>query len=256
MNPRYRNGSIDFTIGVAFNGFLNNKDKFIMEKNDTSLSRVRLIYFGGVNLSWNGQDLSRNIISGPAAGFRVDFLLGNKVAFRTGLSFEQKGYSFKDSSDLFYGKAIDRDPQYMVDTRTLIDYIEIPASLKFGLGRANRVYFSTGPWYAIRLNARCTGNAMSVSDNNSTYRLTRTTVYDDIGRLIKTDDLGWSFGTGVSVPFFGKTEVEIGVEYKHGFGNVFDMSYYNSNNPFEIQATSITNRSFSFHMGLVIPGMK
>lgn len=256
----YRHGSIDFNLGVSFNGFLEGLDKSgISVRTDTSESKLRLVYFGGTDLSWNssGSNSGNYSVSlGPSVGFRLDIPLGKKTEFRTGLSFERTGYSMSDSSDVFYGYNIEDDAEYLVDTKTSIDYIEIPALLKFNIGRLNTFFISTGPYLAIKLNARCTGEAFSDEENSSTYWVVKTTVYDDLEKLIKGNDTGWSFGTGITIPVFGKYNAEIGLQYKTGFRDVFDGSSISGTNQYDNMKVIIRNRAISLNLGLKIPVLR
>jgi hypothetical protein len=260
-NRNYRHGSIDFNLGVSFTGFLDGLDDAsgVSVTTDSSDSKLHLIYFGGTNLSWNSPGNSPGNYSvsfGPSAGFMLDIPVGKKTEFRTGLSFERTGFTLSDSSDVFYGYNIKDDAEYLLDTRTSIDYIEIPAQLKFNIGRSNTFYINTGPYLAVKLNARCTGEAISEEENNSTYRVVKTVVYDDIERLIKDNDTGWAFGTGITIPVFGKYHVEVGLQYKFGFRDVFDASSFSGTNQYEDMKTVIRNRTLSFHLGMKIPVRK
>ncbi len=257
-NRNYRHGSIDFNLGVTFNGFLGgaDDDSGLPVRTDSSQSKLHLIYFGGTDLSWNSPGNSPGNYSvslGPSAGFRLDIPVGRKTEFRTGLSFEQTGYSLRDSSDIFYGYNIEDGAEYLVDTKTTIDYIEIPASLKINIGRSNTFYISTGPYLTIKLNARSTGEAFSNEENSSMYRRIRTVVYDDLERLIKDNDSGWSFGAGITIPVFTKYHAEFGSQYKLGFRDVFDATYFSGTNQYDNLKTVIRNRTLSFHIGLKIP---
>ncbi len=258
--PDYRHGSIDFNLGVSFNGFLNGSDRNNKkEENDSSLSKLRLVYFGGTDLSWNSPGNSEGNYSvslGPSAGFRLDIPVGSKTEFRTGLSFERTGYSLRDSSDVFYGYNINDGAEYLVDTKTTIDYIEIPALLKFNIGRSNICYLSTGPYLAIKLNARSTGEAFSNEESSSMYRHVRTVVYDDLEKLIKDNDTGWTLGSGITIPVFGKFHAEVGLQYKFGFRDVFDGSSFSESDEYENMKSLIRNRSLSFHIGLKMPVYK
>jgi opacity protein-like surface antigen len=257
-NKNYRHGSIDFNLGITFNGFLGgaDDDSELPVRTDSSQNKLNLIYFGGTDLSWNSPGNSPwnySVSLGPSAGFRLDIPVGRKTEFRTGLSFERTGYSLRDSSDVFYTYIVEDDAEYLVDTKTTIDYIEIPASLKINIGRSNTFYISTGPYLSIKLNARSTGEAFSNEENNSMYRRIRTVVYDDLERLIKDNDSGWSFGAGITIPVFAKFHAEAGMQYKQGFRDVFDATYFSGTNKYDNMKTVIRNRTLSFHIGLKIP---
>jgi opacity protein-like surface antigen len=255
LTPSYKNGSFDFTIGVAFNGFLKGNGSKIITPDDTSSSRLRLEYFTGVNINQIDDEKSSTGKSyGFSAGLKIDLSLSDIVAFRTGLSFEQKGYSFKDSSDYTFATIIERDARYKTDTRVTIDYIEIPAQFRFYLGRSRQVYFSTGPWLAFKLNARSAGTQLRVENLSQSYRLLKTTVYDDITGILEGTDTGWTFSTGIEIPVGHNRCIDLGVEYKHGFSDVYKG--FNTPSATTITVPEIRNRSLSLHLGFVIPGRR
>jgi len=254
----YRHGSFDFNLGVTFNGILPQKEKFIASglENDTSYSRINLLYFAGANFSWNSQKDkggSYSACPGFAGGFRIDIPIGKKTVFRTGVSFEQTGYALNDSSDVFYGYNIKDDAEYFVNTRTTIDYFEIPVSLKFNIGRKERFFLNTGPYLAVRLNARTTGDAVYEETGSSTYELIRKVIYDDIEKLTKDNDIGWIFGTGWTIPLSGKYGAEVGLRYKTGLRDVFDASVFSGSNLYDNRKIVIRNRSLSIYLGFKIP---
>lgn len=256
----YRHGSFDLNLGVSFSGIFEKTGETTELKVDTDTvkSRLTLVYFAGTNLSWNSYDKGGNYSysAGPSAGFRIDIPIGTKTEFRTGLSFEQTGYTFNDSSDVFYGYNIVDDAQYLVDARTTIDYIEIPASLKFNIGRKNRLFINTGPYLAVKLNARTTGEAFSEVNSSSTFRIVKHVIYDDIERLIRDNDTGWAFGTGLTIPLFGKCNAEVGLQYKTGFRDIFDAASFSGSNLYDNKITVIRNRSLSVHLGFKVPVSK
>jgi hypothetical protein len=256
----YRHGSFDLNLGVSFSGIFEKTGETTELKVDTDTvkSRLTLVYFAGTNLSWNSYDKGGNYSysAGPSAGFRLDIPVGRNTEFRTGLSFERTGYALRDSSDIFYGYNIEDGAEYMVDTKTTIDYIEIPALLKFNIGRSNTFYISTGPYLAIKLNARTTGEAFSNEEGSSMYRHVRTIVYDDLERLIKDNDTGWAFGAGIAIPVFRKYHAEVGLQYKTGFRDIFDATSFSGSNLYDNKITVIRNRSLSVHLGFKVPVSK
>jgi hypothetical protein len=135
-----------------------------------------------------------------------------------------------------------------------IDYIEIPAQFRFYIGRSRQVYFSTGPWLAFKLNARSAGTQLWVENYSQSYRLLKTTVYDDITRLLDGTDTGWTFSTGIEIPVGHNRCIDLGVEYKHGFNDVYKG--FNTSPAYSISLPEIRNRSLSVHLGFIIPGRR
>lgn len=256
----YRHGSYDFVFGMAYNGFLRNKTGNISGlQRDTINEKIYLVYKGGINVSWNSGGYFSEKYSlnyGPSLGFALNFRLSPKSFFQTGFSFERTGYSLKDSSDSFHRYVVNGEPNYYVDTRVSADYILIPALLNFQPGRSGRFFFNTGPYLAIKLNARCKGEAFSESGNQGSYNLVKRVVYDDLEGIIRDNDIGWLFGGGVTMPFLGKYLFDLGLQYRIGFKDVFDRSYFSEVSQVETGETIIRNGSLSFQISLRVPIFK
>jgi hypothetical protein len=243
----YKHGYYEVTLGIAYTGFLNYNRT---QKRD-STSRIELLYFAGINLAWNGKG-SYGENPGVKAGFIIDIPIGRTAAFRTGLSFEQDGYSLTDSTDHFFAVKSDYNASYHADTKVTIDYLIIPATFKFNLGTKTPVHVNLGPYAALKLNARVIGEAISVMNYGSTYTRTQVTVFDDITGLFEGSDFGLTAGAGISLPFFGKYRSEAGVSYRAGLKNVFEPE--GSNNQYS--GIEVRNRSLAFHFGILIPVKK
>jgi len=255
----YHHGYVDFTIGFAYNGFLK---KSLLAKNSTANDSlpgiVTITYFGGMNLNWNSCEYYKEKYSfntGVSAGFKLNFRISAKSSFQTGLSFDRKGYAFNDTSSVYYRYVEDGEPVYDLDTEAGIDYLVVPALLNLNIGKSGRFYINTGPYLGFMLNARVTGEAYQSTQNEGSYRYTKTTVYDDIGSLIKGTDFGWVFGAGVTIPFKGMHAIDIGLRYSSGFTDVLDREAYPEATVDTYQSV-MRNSSVSLHVGIVIPGMR
>jgi hypothetical protein len=257
-NYKYRHGSSEFTLGIAYTGFLKNKNANITSKtkSDSSYKEITVTFRGGMNYSWNkGSNGEDNYYgyTGPALGFSLKVPLGGNTSFQTGLSFERKGYSIKDSSTSFYKYLHDDNQMYYVNTKVQSDYAMIPALLSFQLGESDRVFFNTGPWLGLKLNARSVGTAYIDYHSDASYQLKKTIIYEDLEKAIKDYDLGWIFGFGVSIPVIEEYKVDLTLQYSTGFRDVFDISgtgdIYNQYD----KSLSIRNRTISLILGFKIP---
>jgi opacity protein-like surface antigen len=257
-NQNYRHGSMDFTFGLAYNGFLKNQ--WNNQKPDTDIihDKIYLTYKGGINFSWNLCKFHNkySLNTGPSIGFSLNFRWGPKSSFQTGLSFERTGYSLRDSSDSYYRYIGDGAMNYFDNTKVGIDYIVIPALINFYIGKSGRFFFNTGPYLGLKLNARCSGVAFSESRNGGSYSLTKIVVYDDLEGVIKDNDVGWLVGGGVSVPFSDKLIFDFGLQYRGGLKDVFDRSDETGSNIPESKGTIIRNGSLALQIGLRIPVLK
>jgi hypothetical protein len=259
-NQNYKNGSIDFSFSIAYNGFLKKRKDIVKRPvPDSTDSKIYITYYGGEGLLWNSAKKYREKDASsfsPSFGFLINFQLASKSSFRTGLSFERTGYSVKDSSNVFYGNAANGAKganKYFVDTKVAIDYIVIPALLNFSIGKSERFFLNTGPYLGAKLNARCTGVAYQETKSSGEYSLEKITIHDDLDGAIKNCDFGWIFGSEVSVPFSHKFVVDFGLQYKAGLIDVFNKKYFGE----AVQPeNTIRNGVLSFRAGIRIPVLK
>jgi hypothetical protein len=254
-DTNYRHGSSEFTLGISYTGLLKNKSSHekSINRRDTIDQKLTLLFQGGVNVSWNThrEDKEKySAIAGPSAGFLLDYRLGKNTSLQTGVSFEGKGYSLRDSSTLFFLSYNGGGTLYDVDSRVDIDYIEIPLLINFKLGKS--LFFNTGPWLGLQLNSRVTGTAYDDIRSETGYIIRKTVIYDDMEKIIKDNDAGWMFSGGISLPVKNGYRANISLRYSTGLVNVFDNAtsgydHYGANE------LSIQNGTVSFLIALVIP---
>ena len=183
-------------------------------------------------------------------------ITGSKTWFRTGVTLERQGYSMRDSSDVFYLHHVWSAygyPDYDVDSRVSIDYAVIPALLDFHIGRNETFYLSTGPYFAARLNARCTGTAIQETGSNGSYTVEETTIHDDLTELTRRNDFGWLAAAGVAIPLHGNLRLDIGVEYRHGFSEVLNLESSGFPEPGNAKDAYIRNSALTLRAGVQVP---
>jgi hypothetical protein len=220
---------------------------------DSSSKEITITFRGGLNVSWNGINKDRGKYSssfGPSLGFAVNFPLGKRFSFISGVSFERKGYSMKDSSVMFY-MYMKGTPMYNVDTKVVAEYAVIPLLISFPIGKLHSIFFNTGPWLGLKLDARNVGVAYTGMHSESNYKLWKNIVNDDFERYIKNTDLGWIFSTGATLPLFNEYKVNLSVQYSAGFENVYDKTPVSHMRP--LANYMIRNRTISFLIGFTIP---
>jgi opacity protein-like surface antigen len=252
-----KHGSSEYTLGIEYE--FNKKDKTFKNpgpESDSASKRVTITYYGGLNVSWNPLRVDGKKYSpftGPVLGFTVDIPLGHGSSIISGFSFVRKGYSMKDSSSLFYRYLKDDKPAYAVDTKVQADYAIIPFLLNIPLGKSQKMYFNTGPWLGLRLNARNVGIAYNENRSESSYTIQKTIIYNDIEKLIKADDAGWIFGFGVSVPVIKNYKVDVSLQYSISFNDDFNSSAegYEQNNT--NTGSIIRFRTISLLLGIKMP---
>jgi hypothetical protein len=254
---RYRNGYSELSLGLEYT--FNNKDSKRINHialQDSASEKITVSYFGGINVSWNSHsvDGKKNLPAfGPSAGLSVNFPLSPGFYLVTGISFERKGYSINDSSASFYSYEENQNQMYNVDTKVQTDYAVFSTALRFPLGKSQRFFFSTGPWYGLKIDARNVGIAYKDSHSSGNYTYYKYTVYDDMERLIKKDDIGWLFNSGLSVFLYKQYKIDFALQFSTSFRDVFDNSSNTSQQPDTKVIPEIRNRTLSFHIAFTIP---
>jgi hypothetical protein len=252
-NYSYRHGSSEFTLGIEYTGLLKHKNRDMSSIPSDSLSKhVTVTIKGGLGYSWNGGSEPNgdyNGCFGPVIGFSLNIPLSKNVFFQTGFTFERKGYSIRDSSSSFY-RLDDDATMYDVDTKIQTDYAIIPAVFSFGLGKPGKLYFSTGPWLGLKLNARTVGNAYNEDHTDYSYQLKETIVNDDLEESIENYDIGWLFGLGTRIPV-SKCELDLSVQYSAGLREMFRGTSYMAYA--DGDKLALKNRTVSLVLGFKIP---
>ena len=252
-----RQGSSEFVLGIDYE-FLKKNKKTINPgfTGDSTSKKVTVTYWGGVDISWNGLGADRAKYSagtGPSLGFSVNFLMKSGLSFISGVSFERKGYSLKDSSALFYSYLNKSTPMYNVNTKVQIDYAVIPLLMSFPVGKSQMVFLSTGPWLGLKLNARNIGVAYNEVRSESDYTVSKTVIYDDLERYIKNNDIGWIFSARVSLPLLNRYKVDLALRYSTGFKNVYNTTIAAERQSSSVEDFVIRNRTISLLIEITIP---
>ncbi|MDT8401923.1 MAG: outer membrane beta-barrel protein [Bacteroidales bacterium] len=253
----YRHGSADFTLGLSYGLFSEAANKDVM--HDSINNKIYLAYRGGLNMSWNsGKPLGNkySLYAGPSLGFNIGFRMSPGTYFRSGISFERQGYALEDSSDYYHRYFIEGDANYYVDTRISADYLVIPALFEFYTGKNRLFYFNTGPYLGFKLNARCTGTAIEEDASQGDYELKLITVYDNLEGIIQSTDIGWIAGMGMVVPLPGTNSLDIGLQFRQGFYEVYDTNDVPEYLKPGRGETLIRNSSLALHVGLRLPVYK
>lgn len=263
--PDRKHGSTDLTVGLIWRLGVTGDERAVADedpKKDASEVNddIYLTWRTGANYSWNSGDILKekySSLAGPSAGFMMNFrITGSKTWFRTGVTLERQGYSMRDSSDVFYLHHVWSAygyPDYDVDSRVSIDYAVIPALLDFHIGRNETFSLSTGPYFAARLNARCTGTAIQETGSSGSYTVEETTIHDDLTELTRRNDFGWLAAAGVAIPLHGNLKLDIGVEYRHGFTGVLNLESSGFPEPGNAKDAYIRNSALTLRAGVQVP---
>lgn len=245
----FRNGSSE--LAMTFNYEFLKKNKPLI--NTDSSKKVTVTYLAGVNVSWDRLKEQRDKYStttGPMIGFNLNFDLGAGFSMITGVYFERKGYSFKDSSELYYRYFDNHNTKSYVDSKVQIDYAVIPLMMRIPIGKSEKFFINTGPWLGIKLNSRNVGVAYKDNIQNSNYSLDKTVIYDDFAQYIKDTDMGWLISGHVIFSVFKASKLDLGVRYSLGYDDIFDASALSvAQYPKHV----IRNRTVSFVLGFTLP---
>jgi len=256
-NFNYKHGSSEVTLGFDYEFLKKNKTEVNSKfASDSSSKKITVTFIGGLIVSSNPSTVDGKKYSpvfGPSIGFSVNIPLKYGYSFISGVSFERKGYSMKDSSSLFYRYLKNDNPTYYIDTKVQVDYAIIPFLISVPLGKSQKLFFNTGPWLGLKLNARNVGVAYNEYRSESSYTIRKTIIYDDIEKLIKDNDIGWIFGCGVSLPVEKNYRVDIALQYSTGFKNVFNNSAEGNQQNLYDPDPIIRFRTISLLIGFRIP---
>ena len=224
-----KNGATEITFGLGYSGFFdkNKTVKHEIAYKEPSEYKVFIKYKGGLNVSWNGGDSNNNSYSaksGFTGGISLDYYFVKQFSIQTGILFVRKGFIMQDSSASFHRYIPEGNHMYLVDTKIDIDYIVIPLLMNLDVyeGKALTVFVNFGPYVGIKLNARCTGTAITESSHEGGYTLKQVNVYDDIEGLIRNDDWGGILGLGIGIPVFKKYKLDFDFGYSFGFVNIYE----------------------------------
>lgn len=256
-NSNLRHGYSEVLLGLDYK-FKENLKKYSdsRHKADSSSGKVTITYKGGLNYSWNGFNSSTEKYrpsTGPAIGFNVNFPIGYGFYIISGVSFDRRGYSLRDSSTTYYRYNIYYNHMSFVKTRVQIDYATIPFLISFPAGKSQKIFFNTGPWLGLRLNATNIGAAYKNTPSDVDHPVQKTIVNDNIENLIKDRDIGWLFTGGVSLPVFNDYKLVLALQYSSGFNDVYKKPYSSDQGEFSHDDLEINNRTISFVIGITLP---
>lgn len=195
---------------------------FIMAIFSTQSLKAQASIRGGINIASmsanatekNYKDYENQSIIGFQVALAMPFRLSNNVAIQPELVFIQKGGKSQYISD---------ENNKYISTFTS-NYIEVPVSLKLGLGNTAGggigFYVLGGPYVGIALNGKYK-NELTFLGVTSTSN--KTVDYTDDANTEKRIDWGFNVGAGLSL---GKMYLE--GRYNLGINNLLDDNATNS----------------------------
>ena len=178
---------------------------------------------GGLNMAW----ISTSSVTGDPlpgdfgtrlsynAGLYAEYGFNQRFFFQVGLNLDQRGFSYKESSD-----------NKSVDLTVRATYLEVPLLFRYAfLVKDNiNLYGLAGPSFAYLTGGRIKGEKV--------YNGESSVVNDKITDAYNSTDLGIKIGLGVEIPFADdKGATFFDVRYNYGFtDNIRQAGYYESSN--------------------------
>ncbi len=242
-----QNGDFEVCFGLGYNLKSKKKKKNfgLSSFTDTLHPKLSVKYTMGPNISQNfGENKNQYDLGiGFSGGLSLIYHANKDISFQTDVLYERKSYRLNDSSSTyFYYKHGEYNT--LVDTKTDIDYINIPLIMNVFFDEKLRYYINLGFYGAIRMNARVVGYSYRETRDESQYLSEKIHIYNNIEGEFKNADLGWIVGTGYQVPIFQKYKLDIGFRYNSSFLNIYKNA---------VNTESIKLRSFCLTAGLIIP---
>lgn len=253
-----KNGATELLFGIKYSPRLNKNSQLTPSGSTASDSTFLRCYIkpvvGGTR-SWNsGNSLKGNYshLSGSHAGLIFGYRLDKTVSLQTGFQFQQKGYSFSDSSFVNHRYSVYHNVAgRKVDSQVTLDYLTIPLNLSFSFGNKFAFYFDFGMYADLLLNARCTGTVTNEYFGGSSYRHERQTLNDAVEGYYKSADFGVSTGLGFLFPVTEKIKFDMGLHYARGLKNILEKPDFVNNDDFTGDL-SFKNASLAVQFGIQI----
>jgi hypothetical protein len=257
-NLRHGYSEISFGLSYKFGGKEVGLEGNRSVKDSTSSSAF-LTYFAGPSFSWikdtRGEGGYLPLLA-HSIGFNLTFPFNGGASFTTGARFERIGYGIQDSSNHYYLITGDSKRTYYDDTRVSTDRLVIPFLLDIPFGHLKRIYFSTGPLLAFKLNGRNTGTAFAEGRWESNYSIRKITVYDDMEKVLNDFDTGWIFGGSFLFPLKCDYLVKLSLNYSAGFRDFYEKSSVSELSYPDGEGLGLRNRTISLTLGIVVPSSK
>lgn len=254
-----KNGASEVLFGLKYSPVLSrNRTREIAElaSNDSIQSKCYIKPFAGALKSWNSAKKQSGNYSenyGLTTGVILGYNLNRAVSLQTGVLFERKGYTMKDSSIYFHRFALrNEQPNSWVDTDIALDYLSVPVKINLSVGEPFSVYANMGIYTGFLVNALCRGTSITKYDSSTAFEVSKTNVNDTMDGLFKSVDVGISAGMGFQVPVLKTLKLDAGINYAQGLVNILkNPEEYGVN--FSRSDRSFRNSHVSLQIGLQLP---
>ena len=252
-----RHGYSEITFGLNYN--FGKAESFAPEKKiqkDSISKGIIVSYFAGPTLSvlkQLKQDKDYKPLTGFNAGIGLTFPFRGGASFTTGIRLERSGYAIKDSSNMNYLITNNSSLSYYVDSKVITERLVVPFLLDIPMGRSQRLFLSTGPMLAFKLNGRNTGTATNEGRYESQYLLRKTTIYDDMEYLLNDFDTGWIFSGSYLFQLADACKLKVALTYTRGFREFYEKGALSMFTGSSDAAAGLRNQTLSLSLGFIVP---
>jgi hypothetical protein len=181
----------------------------------------------------------------------LDIELKNRLSVECGVGYSQKGIDmkYKQSSNSVNLDNSTTEQSYYFDRDLRLDYIVVPITFQYKIGRKQRFYILGGIYNSFAVNFQITNSLVTISEKtyNSSGQLTnefKTTIVDDT-TFAKIFDAGIVSGFGVNIPLTEK--MIIGLDIRSAIGMVSVSGKFEEHG---FQSFSENAKNISFETGL------
>lgn len=252
-----RNGSAEILFGIGYKLFANKEKQVSTKiKSDSLLSRIEMMPHTGIIFGISSNpDFKDNYLTslGYTAGISVKYLQGKHLSLISGMWYERKGYGLSYNGEInhIYLKPKNDNTSSFVNTEVNFDYLTFPFLIDFRFGNRFIWSFNFGFYYSLMQNAMVRGDYIYTNSSDNYYSVQKKYIYDKVNGRFNNDDIGGIVGLGFEFPVFSKSKIFIGMNYSHGFQNIFKYEY--ADNPLFGWDQKIFNASYSIDFGFVFP---
>jgi opacity protein-like surface antigen len=220
-NKFKKNNSFSVRFGYSMSNFTGD------ETTDITILRIKDEDLFSVN------PYQKTPRKGLTFGIGYSYSINKQLYLRAEANYEEKGCIIKLDSYQIMG---DYYPMKASSTFKL-NYLSIPAYIRFYPGDFNLIYLEAGAYYSHALIINETGT-VEIEGEKITY--------EHLNENINEEDLGITIGTGIELKVSRNNAVSLGVRYARG---LMKPAKYHQMDPTEVYGQSISvGLSYSFKL--------
>lgn len=211
-NKFKKNNSFSVRLGYSMSNFTGD------EVVDGTILRLKDENFFSVN------PYQKTPRKGLAIGIGYSYSINKQFYLRAEANYEEKGCLINLNSYQILG---DYYPMEATSTFKL-NYLSVPAFIRFYPGDFNLIYFEAGAYYSHALIINETGTVMIEGEKIT---------YEHLNENINEEDLGVTIGTGIEIKISRKNAISLGVRYAR---SLMQPAKYHQMDPTEVYGQSLS----------------